>query len=110
MRSHTKSKTGLLGLMVMLKSFQRLGYFTHPELVPPPIIIHLRTCLKLDSAVSSIPSLRSIRYYQQAIRTYLNINPYNEKGQELAAGAQALLQAVRYQRCSRGQRSPSRFN
>ena len=69
----------------MLKSFQRLGYFTHPELVPPPIIIHLRSCLKLDSAVSSIPSLRSIRYYHEAIRTYLNINPYNEKGQELAA-------------------------
>jgi hypothetical protein len=26
--SRTRSKTGLLGLMVMLKSFQRLGYFT----------------------------------------------------------------------------------
>ena len=73
--------------MVMLKSFQRLGYFTHPELVPQPIIIHLRTCLKLDYQVSPVPSLRSIRYYQEAIREYLNISPYNNRGQELAAVA-----------------------
>ncbi|NJO97970.1 MAG: Tn3 family transposase [Pleurocapsa sp. CRU_1_2] len=83
--SRTRSKTGLLGLMVMLKSFQRLGYFTHPELVPQPIIIHLRTCLKLNYQVSPVPSLRSIRYYQEAIREYLNISPYNNRGQELAA-------------------------
>ena len=83
--SRTKSKTGFLGLMVMLKSFQRLGYFTHPKLVPQPIIIHLRTCLELDYQVSPIPSLRSIRYYQEAIRDYLKISPYNHQGQELAA-------------------------
>ncbi len=83
--SRTKSQTGLLGLMVMLKSFQRLGYFIHPELVPQPIIIHLRTCLELDYQVSPVPSTRSIRYYQEAIREYLNISPYNNRGQELAA-------------------------
>ena len=83
--SRTRSKTGLLGLMVMLKSFQRLGYFTHPELVPQPIIIYLRTCLKLDYQIAPVPSLRSIRYYQKAIREYLNISPYNDRGQELAA-------------------------
>ena len=85
--SRTRSKTGLLGLMVMLKSFQRLGYFTHPELVPQPIIIHLRTCLRLNYQVPPVPSLRSIRYYQEAIREYLNISPYNNLGQELAAVA-----------------------
>ena len=85
--SRTRSKTGLLGLIVMLKSFQRLGYFTHPELVPQPIIIHLRTCLKLDYQVSPVPSLRSVRYYQETIREYLNISPYNNRGQELAAVA-----------------------
>ena len=69
----------------MLKSFQRLGYFTDPELVPQPIIIHLRTCLELDDKVSPLPSLRSVRYYQEAIRTYLEISPYNNRGQELAA-------------------------
>ena len=85
--NRTRSKKGFLGLMVMLKSFQRLGYFTHPELVPQPIIIHLRTYLKLSDQVSPIPSLRSIRYYQKAIRKYLNISPYNNQGQELIAVA-----------------------
>lgn len=85
MRSHTKSQKGLLGLMVTLKSFQRLGYFSQLELVPQPIITHLRSCLELNAQVSAIPSLRSIRYYQQQIRTYLDINPYNNRGQELAA-------------------------
>ncbi len=81
--------------MVMLKSFQRLGYFTHPELVPQPIIIHLRTCLELDYQVSPIPSLRSIRYYQEAIRDYLKISPYNNQGQELAAIAIAQAAEVK---------------
>lgn len=94
-QSCTKSKTGFLGLMVMLKSFQRLGYFTHPELVPHPIVIHLRCCLELDEQISPIPSLRSIRYYQQAIRDYLKINSYNNRGQELAAIAVSEAAEVR---------------
>jgi len=66
-------------------SFPHKSRLTHPELVPRPIIIHLRTCLELDDQVSPIPSLRSIRYYQSSIREYLNISPYNNQGQELAA-------------------------
>ena len=94
-QSCTKSKIGFLGLMVMLKSFQRLGYFTHPELVPHPIVIHLRCCLELDEQISPHPSKRSIRYYQQAIRGYLKISPYNNRGQELAAIAVSEAAEVR---------------
>lgn len=71
--------------MVMLKSFQRLGYFPHPELVPTAIIAHLRKRLNLSSSVSAIPSVRSIRYYQQAIRAYLGVKPYDKKAQQMAA-------------------------
>lgn len=71
--------------MVMLKSFQRLGYFPHPELVPTAIIAHLRKRLNLSSSVSAIPSVRSIRYYQQAIRAYLGVKPYDKKAQQIAA-------------------------
>ncbi len=75
--------------MVMLKSFQRLGYFTYPELVPIPIIRHLRKCLNFDSGVSAIPSKRSRSYYQDAIRTYLRVSSYDKKAQKLAAIALA---------------------
>lgn len=73
----------------MLKSFQRLGYFTYPELVPIPIIRHLRKCLNFDSGVSAIPSKRSRSYYQDAIRTYLRVSSYDKKAQKLAAIALA---------------------
>lgn len=71
--------------MVILKSFQRLGYFPHPELVPTAVIAHLRKRLNLSSSVSAIPSVRSIRYYQQAIRAYLGVKPYDQKAQQMAA-------------------------
>lgn len=58
-KSRIKSHAGLLSFMVMLKSFQRLGYFPHPELVPAAVINHLRSCLKLNSWVKAIPSTRS---------------------------------------------------
>ncbi|WP_390370163.1 DUF4158 domain-containing protein [Crinalium epipsammum] len=76
-RSNVRTPTGLLALMVMLKSFQRLGYFTDIESVPTAIIAHLRKCLNLSVKVSAIPSVRSKRYYQQAIRTYLGVKPYD---------------------------------
>lgn len=41
-KSKTKSHEGFLSFMVMLKSFQRLGYFPHPELVPIAVIKHLQ--------------------------------------------------------------------
>ena len=39
-KSKTKNHEGLLRLMVMLKSFQRLGYFPHPEQIPIAVIKH----------------------------------------------------------------------
>jgi TnpA family transposase len=84
-RSRVKTKNGLLRLMTMLKSFQRLGYFPRPEDVPPAVIAHLRSCLKLHSSVSAMPSLRSRRYYQEEIRAYLGVKPYDRVSHELIA-------------------------
>ena len=74
-----------LALMVMLKSFQRLGYFVDPESVPTAIIAHVRKCLNFSGKVAAIPSVRSRRYYQQAIRVYLNVLPYDRTASQLAA-------------------------
>lgn len=72
-KSH--GSNGRLSLLVMLKTFQRLGYFPYPEFVPLLIINHLRSGLKLSSKVSAIPSLRSRRRYMSVIRTYLGVKP-----------------------------------
>lgn len=84
-KSRIKSHAGLLSFMVMLKSFQRLGYFPQPELVPAAVINHLRSCLKLYKWVKPIPSKRSRQHYQQAIRDYLGVEPYDKTAQKLAA-------------------------
>ena len=80
-----RTETGMLALMVMLKSFQRLGYFVALESVPTAIIAHLRKCLNFSAKVTAIPSLRSRRYYQTAIRTYLDVKPYDQTASKLAA-------------------------
>lgn len=73
----------------MLKAFQRLGYFPHPDFIPTKIITHIRSCLKLPQKISAIAPLRSRRRYQDAIRGYLKVTPYNKRGQQLVAKAVA---------------------
>lgn len=83
--TRTKSHEGKLRLMVMLKSFQRLGYFPHPECIPVPVIKHLRSCLKLQDWVKAIPSERQRYTYQNIIREYLGVKPYDKKAQKVIA-------------------------
>lgn len=84
-KSRTKSHEGFLCFMVMLKSFQRLGYFPHPECVPNAVIKHLRSCLKLQIWVKAIPSQRQGYTYQRAIRSYLGVKQYDKTAQKLIA-------------------------
>lgn len=88
-RSCVKSHTGLLRMMVMLKSIQRLGYFPQPDAVPIPIVDHLRACLKLQVTVSAVPSERNRRIYQEKIRDHLGIKPYDLAAQNVVATALA---------------------
>jgi TnpA family transposase len=81
-------------MLVMLKSFQRLGYFPHPELVPMAVVQHLRSVLKLPSRVSAIPSSTSLYRYQETIREYLKIKPYTKHALGVAAAAISKAAAV----------------
>lgn len=79
----------------MLKAFQRLGYFSHPDFVLQPIIDHLRSVLKLSAKVSAIPSLRSRRRYTEAIRAYLDVKPYDNIAQQLVAQVMTVAASVK---------------
>jgi Domain of unknown function (DUF4158) len=85
-QSQARIKSGVLRLMVMLKAFPRLGYFPHPEFVPVSVINHLRACLQLNVWVSAVPTLPTRYCYQQAIREYLDVKPYNREAKKLVAG------------------------
>jgi TnpA family transposase len=80
-KSQVKSKRGLLRFLVMLKSFQRLGYNPQPDEIPATVIGHIRSCLNLSASVCAIPPERSRYYYAEAIRAYLGVNPYGRNAQ-----------------------------
>lgn len=78
----------------MLKTFQRLGYFPHPEQIPNSVLNHIRSCLQLEPKVQAIPPERSRRRYEETIRTYLGVSPYNKQAQRLAAQAIATIAEI----------------
>ena len=76
-----------LSFLVLLKSFQRLGYFPRPEVIPDAVITHIRKFLNLQDSVSAIaPEASRYRYYR-LIRQYLKVKPYSSVAKQVAAKA-----------------------
>ena len=76
-----------LSFLVLLKSFQRLGYFPHPEVIPDAIITHIRSFLNLEDSISAIaPEASRYRYYR-LVRQYLKVKPYSSVAKQVAAKA-----------------------
>ena len=71
-------------LMVLLKVFQRLGYFPKLADIPLQIIKHIQTCLKLPEQLSlSNIHPRTLLRQKIAIRSELNVTPYNQQATRL---------------------------
>lgn len=73
-----------LAFLVMLKSFQRLGYFPKPEEVPEPILLHVGSHLGMTPNTSPAPPLRSRQRYRDAIRDHLKVKPYSNEARRFA--------------------------
>ncbi|NRD81010.1 Tn3 family transposase [Bacillus sp. BRMEA1] len=74
--SFARGSEFLLKAMVLLKTFQKLGYFPKSDAIPKGIIEHIRDCLSLslDTPLDIQPS-RVTRKYQQKIREYFHVIP-----------------------------------
>lgn len=94
-RSKARSPKDWLSLLLLLKAFQRLGYFPAFESIPSAISQHIGDQLNLSAQASVAPSLRSRRRYEQVIRTFLEVNPYNSEAQKVVT--QVVLQAAQVQ-------------
>jgi hypothetical protein len=71
-QSLTRSSTHLLTLSVLLKAFQRLGYFPRLTEVPEAIVQHIRGCLRIGgNVVLGYEEPRTLYRHYRAIRTYL---------------------------------------
>ncbi len=81
------------GLMILLKVYQRLGYFPKPETIPGAIISHIRAVMKLPAdLVPDIASNHTLYRYHAAIRKHLEIQSEGKYVRHIAA--QALHQAA----------------
>jgi TnpA family transposase len=76
------------GLMILLKVYQRLGYFPKPETIPGAIIGHIRMAMKFDDTlVPDIASNHTLYRYHKAIREKLEIQGEGKHIRHVAAQA-----------------------
>jgi len=77
-----------LTLALLLKSFQRLGYFPAVDEVPAAVVRHLRNTLRFRIQVKPAEIAPNKRYrYFQRIRDYLQVRAYADGGLDVAARA-----------------------
>lgn len=88
-RSATRGEDRSLAFLVMLKSFQRLGYFPAPEEVPEAVVSCVRSRLGAGSQGVASPPLRSRQRYRDAIRDHLRGRAYGDAPRRMAAEAVA---------------------
>ncbi len=89
---HTRKGATQLGFLVLLKTFQRLGYFVAPTIVPEAIIKHINRCATLDCPTSVLASYEAsgTRWRHIAvIRKHLSINPYDAEARRIIVKSMA---------------------
>lgn len=80
---NTQAPLQKLGLLILLKTFQRLGYFPLLRDVPQRLVRHLAGCVGLEHIVSSLESYEKVgsRWRHTAkIRAFLGIKEFSNGG------------------------------
>lgn len=85
-----------LALLVQLKCFQHLHFFTAVEAIPPEVVEHVAACMSLPTqqAITYPEAHRSLYRHHQAIRDLLGVKPFNGTAAQREA-VQIALQASR---------------
>jgi TnpA family transposase len=81
----TKGESNVLNLLVILKSFQRLGYFPSLTDIPLKIINHIRSHLKFAIDIGlGYENNKTMYRHRTAIREYLQVKSFNQTALHLA--------------------------
>jgi TnpA family transposase len=95
-RGLTRSDEHLLALTVLLKCFQRLGYFPRLEDVPRAVVEHVRDGLGLAEEVPiSLDADRTTRYHKSLVRDQLGVTAEPERARSIAEEAIRSVAAVK---------------
>ena len=82
----TQGQTNFFNLIVLLKTFQRLGYFPKPSEVPIKIINHIHSYLKLPEEIAfGYDNSKAMYRHRGSIREYLKIATFDKQARHLAA-------------------------
>lgn len=76
-----------LHLLIMLKTFQRLGYFPRIEDVPEEVVRFSRATLQFGRNILPLVSARTLYKHQAAIRRFLDVKAFDKTGRKRAARA-----------------------
>lgn len=71
------------GATLLLKSFQRLGYFPTFQDIPRPIVQHIAESLDFQMSHNLDYEDRTLYRQHQNIRAYLDVSEYNRKGTKI---------------------------
>jgi TnpA family transposase len=83
--STTKGQDNIFNLIVVLKVFQRLGYFPKLSEIPHVIVNHIRSYLKLPSEIPlGYENTKTMYRHRAAIREYLKVNSFDKHARHLA--------------------------
>ncbi|MEB8915054.1 DUF4158 domain-containing protein, partial [Bacillus cereus] len=77
----------VFSLLVMLKSFHRLGYFPRPKDIPSVIIHHIRSSLRILNETEPNFRTKSIYRHQKAIGEHLQVLPFGKDALHIATNA-----------------------
>jgi hypothetical protein len=86
-KNHAKGDEPQLHLLVLLKTFQKLGYFPAIEAVPPELVNHLISALGLHSSALPLVSKNTVTKHQTAIRSFLKVKVFDRKGRKILTRA-----------------------
>ncbi len=78
--SVTTGEENYFNCLVLLKSFQRLGYFPKIKDIPPTVVNYIQTVLRLNKdKFWKYECPQTLSRHKKAIRSYLQVNPFNQK-------------------------------
>lgn len=87
-REATRTESNLLVLVVLLKAFQRLGYFPKLAEVPAPVVVHVGRRLGLgDDVIAAADSVRTLERYRGLIRDRVGVTYDPESARKVAEEA-----------------------
>jgi TnpA family transposase len=84
--SMTRSATTRLGFVLLLKTYQRLGYFVFSKEVPSAIIEHIATVVGEfydKDSLAQYDSSQARRKHLSAVRDFLGVKPFGDDGKRL---------------------------